>query len=104
MPQQFDIVENLNPRSRSQYPYLLVLQHDRLSFLRSVVVAPLVEWTNAIAASRIHPTLAVNEKRYVALIEDLATVQPSLLGVAVESAENRRYEIVAALDLLFTGV
>jgi toxin CcdB len=101
---QFDIVENLNIRTRSQYPYLLVLQHERTSSVRARIVAPLTEWTDALANTRIHPTVYIESKRYVALIEHLAAVPRTAFGKTVGSSEPQRYEIVAALDLLFTGV
>jgi hypothetical protein len=40
----------------------------------------------------------------VALIEQLAAVPLSVLGGHVGSAETQRYEMIAALDLLFTGI
>jgi len=57
--QQFDIVENRNSASRVQYPYLVILQHDRMAFIRSVIAAPLVAWTAALAGSRIHPSVDI---------------------------------------------
>jgi toxin CcdB len=104
LPRQFDIVENLNPATRSQYPYIVILQHDRMAFIRSVVAAPLVEWNSALANSRIHPSIAISGRRYVALIEQLAAVSPSVLGQHVGTVEPQRYEMIAALDLLFTGI
>ena len=104
MESQFDVVENLNTGTRSQYPYLLVLQHERTSSVRARVAAPLTEWTDALASSRIHPTIYVESKRYIALIEHLAAIPRTAFGKAVGSAEPQRYQIVAALDLLFTGI
>jgi toxin CcdB len=104
LPHQFDIVGNLNPASRAQYPYIVILQHDRMASIRSVIAAPLVEWTSALASSRIHPSITVNGRRYVALIEELAAVPQPAFGERVGSAEAQRYEIIAALDLLFTGI
>lgn len=104
MPRQFDIVENLNARGREKYPFLLVLQHDRIGSLPSVVVAPLVAFDHAGAATRLHPSLTVLDKQYLILIEELAAAPRRSLGPVVGSAEAQRYEIVAALDLLFTGV
>jgi hypothetical protein len=49
-------------------------------------------------------TVYVEGKRYIALIEHLAAVPRTVFGKTVGSAEPQRYEIVAALDLLFTGV
>lgn len=104
MPHQFDIVENLNPGSRAQYPYVVILQHDRTAFVRTAIAAPLAEWTSALANTRIHPTITIDNRRYVALIEQMAAVPLSVLGGLVGSAETQRYEIIAALDLLFTGI
>jgi toxin CcdB len=75
-----------------------------VALIRSIGAAPLVEWTSAFASSRIHPTINVDGQRYVALIEELAAVPPSVLGRSIASAEAQRYEIIAALDLLFTGI
>jgi hypothetical protein len=37
-------------------------------------------------------------------MEELAAVPRQTLGRAVGSAESQRYDIIAALDLLFTGI
>jgi len=37
-------------------------------------------------------------------MEQLAAVEHSSLGETIASAQSIRYEIVAALDLLFTGI
>ena len=104
MAQQFDLVENLNPTGRGQYPYLVVLQHDRVSAAGSVIVAPLTLATPALSRTRLHPLLAVSNRQYVVLTEELAAIPRQTLGRVVGSAEAHRYYIVAALDLLFTGI
>ena len=104
MPQQFDLVENLDPDGRGQYPFLIVLQHDRVSSTTGVVVAPLVEASPALAGTRLHPRVAVAGRQYFVFIEDLAAIPKGTLGRVVGSAEPDRYSIVAALDLLFTGI
>jgi toxin CcdB len=104
LPRQFDIVENLNLARRGQYPFLIVLQHDRVAALQSVIAAPLVEATAGLAKSRLHPSIAVAGRAYVIVSEELAAVRLNALGRVITSAESIRYEIVAALDLLFTGI
>ena len=104
MPRQFDIVENLNVGRRGQYPYLLVLQHDRVSSLRSVITAPLVAAGPDLTPSRLHPRVVVAGRHYVLMVEYLAAVEANSLGRVTASAESVRYEIIAAVDLLFTGV
>lgn len=39
---QFDVVENANPDTRSEVPYLLLLQADLFDDLETRVVAPLI--------------------------------------------------------------
>jgi toxin CcdB len=101
---QFDIVENSNQATRAQYPYLLILQHDRTSSFRVRIAAPLVEWTSDLASSRVHPTVEIDGRRFVALTEHLGAIPQTVLGKIVGPGETQRYEIIAALDLLFTGI
>jgi toxin CcdB len=102
--QQFDIVENLNLTTRAQYPFLVILQHDRIARLRTVVAAPLADAAEVRAGSRLQVPIDVAGRRYVMLAEQLAAVQINLLGRVAASAEALRYEIVRAIDLLFTGI
>jgi hypothetical protein len=106
LPRQFDIVENLNPirRGRGPYPFLLILQHDRVSSMASIVVAPLVEVSAMRDVARLNPVVEVNGRRYSAVIAELAAIPRQSIGRVVGSAESHRYHIVAALDLLFTGI
>jgi toxin CcdB len=104
LARQFDIVQNLNLASRGRYPFLIVLQHDRVSALRSVIAAPLAEATVLLAGSRLHPSLTLSGREYLIIIEELAAVEANSLGQVIASAEAARYNIIAALDLLFTGI
>ena len=102
--QQFDIVENLNPISRSRYPFAILLQHSRVSSTGTLVAAPLTMSNTALARTRLHPAVRVNGRLHVVLIEEPAAVQRRLLGRVVDWAEPNRYALIAALDLLFTGI
>jgi hypothetical protein len=104
LARQFDIVENRNLARRAQYPFLIILQHDRVAALKSVIAAPLVEATADLANARLHPSVAIAGRSYVLLLEQLAAVELSSLGLVIASAETIRYSIVAAIDLLFTGI
>lgn len=101
---QLDIVENLNPVTRRRYPFAVVLQHDQFGHLPLITVAPLTSATAKLMSSRLHPSLILDGVQYVLLAEELAAVSRPTIGRVVGSAESSRYEIVAALDLLFTGV
>lgn len=102
--QQFDIVENVNVVSRSRYPFLVVLQHDRVSTAATVIVAPLTEAKPALASSQLHPLITVAGHRYSLMTEELAAVNRRSLGRVVGSAETQRFAIIAAIDLCFTGI
>jgi toxin CcdB len=102
--QQFDIVENLNPITRNRFPFAVVLQHDRVSTFSVLVVAPLTAATPALIGSRLHPKFDLSGREFIILVEELASVARRTLGRVVGSAEPDRYAVVAALDLLFTGI
>jgi toxin CcdB len=104
LPQQLDIVENRNSGTRGNYPFLIVLQSDRVSSFNSLIAAPLARANGPFARSRIHPQVEVAGVPYVVLSERLAAIQTSTLGRVVGSAAANRYEIIAALDMLFTGI
>ena len=87
---QFDVVENLNELTHERYPFVVIRQHDRLS------ATP--------ALDRLHPAISLNGERYRVIIEELAGVHRQTLGATVGSLEAERYAIIAALDLLFTGI
>jgi hypothetical protein len=101
---QYDIVENTNPLTRSRYPFLVVLQHDRVATAATVIVAPLTAISSALAKSRLHPPIAVAGRLFLIVTEELAAAHRRSLGRVVASAESERYVIIAALDLCFTGI
>jgi toxin CcdB len=101
---QFDIARNLNSASRDAYPLLLILQHDQVASLDSVIVAPLVLATGHTGRSRLHPVFEIAGRTYVVKMEDMAATPRSMIGAVVGSGMDRRYDIIAALDLLFTGI
>lgn len=102
---QFDVYENENPSSRSRFPYLLDVQADLLRALSTTVVVPLSPWHGAEdrTLSRLMPVLHVEGQEVVAHTPQLAGVARRHVGRCVGNLAHARSEIVAALDLLFTG-
>ena len=99
---QFDVYKN--PRG-GLYPLLLDIQTDLLGSLATRVVVPLVARKKYGAPiTRLHPTATIGGVEYVLKFHDLAAVPASVLAQRVDSLAHRRTELVAALDLLFTGV
>jgi toxin CcdB len=101
---QFDIVENLSVQTRSRYPFVVVLQHDRISGLSTLVVAPMIRVSALPQLDRLHPSVTLDLQSYRVVVEELAAVHRRTLGRIVGSLEGERYSIIAALDLLFTGI
>ncbi|WP_429885845.1 CcdB family protein [Geoalkalibacter halelectricus] len=85
--------------------YLLDLQDDLLGHLATRVVAPLVApETLGPAMKTVNPRIAVNGVDHILLTHLLAAVPHAALGDPVGTAKMQRAEIVASLDLLFTGI
>lgn len=102
---QFDVLHNPHPETASWAPYLLVLQSDLLSELRTTVVAPLVRPADfGRPAQVLNPVFEVRGEPLVLSTAELAGVSAPILGEKVASLAGRRNEIIAAIDLLFTGI
>jgi len=102
---QFDVYLNPNPDTCKVIPYLLDVQADLLDTLATRVVAPLVRAEAMEAAARqLNPQFKIKGVAVVMSTAELAGVTNRSLGDKVVSLKNKRDEIIAALDLLFTGI
>ncbi|MDN5848066.1 MAG: CcdB family protein [Nitrococcus sp.] len=102
---QFDVLRNADPQACSWAPYILVLQADLLDELQTVVVAPLVLTVNFSRPTRIlNPVFDVGGVSLVLSVAELAGISRHVLGERVASLASEREAIVAAIDLLFTGI
>jgi toxin CcdB len=82
------------------------LQDGSLARLPTRIMAPLVpvKRYDEQPFSGLNPVVEVRGVDHVILFQDLASVPVQALGEVVESLAARRYELVGALDLLFTGI
>lgn len=102
---QFDVHRNGNPDTRRGIPYLLNVQSDLLDVLSTCVVVPLVLASEmGKPATQLNPQFEIEGVAVVASTAEIAGVLRTLLGDKVLSLQHRRGEIIAALDVLFTGV
>lgn len=103
---QFTVFENPNRSKRTIYPYLLDIQSDLLSELRTTVVIPLspLRLAGKAVISRLCPVLEVNGESYVALTQQLAGVDRRDLGKAVCNLTDCRSDIIAAMDFIISGI
>lgn len=100
---QFDL--HKNPRGGA-YPYLLDVQAEMLERLRTRVVVPLmtVKRYGARPITRLNPIVKVKGTEHVIVFQEVAAIPTSALGKSVASLAGRRADLVAAIDLLFTGI
>lgn len=103
---QFAVHRNPNRATRTAIPLLLDVQSDLLETLSTRVVIPLytpVAVEDGIIG-RLTPRIEVDGAPYVAVTPELAGIPRKSLGVQVGDLSDRRYDIIAALDLLLTGI
>ncbi len=102
---QFDVYRNPDASTRACFPFLLELQCDLLEPLAARVVVPLAgagEDTTPIA--RLMPVFDVGGRRVVMRTPGIAGIAGKAIGAHAGSLAAHRHEIVAALDVLVTGV
>jgi toxin CcdB len=102
---QFDVVTNPFPRSRERQPFLVALQSNLLTRnLDTVVMAPLEPAASSTFVDRLNPSVTVEGQMFVLITQELVTVRKSAFGKPQASIASERDKIIAALDLLFTGI
>jgi len=62
------------------------------------------EALNNTDAKRLCPVIHVDEGNFVLLTHQMTSVPKSILKTEVTSLENFRYEILAAIDMLISGI
>lgn len=103
---QFRAYENPNPSSRKTYPYLLDIQSNLLSDLRTTVVIPLcpVSLVGNAAITKLCPVLEVEGASFIALTQQIAGIDRKALGPEVCDLSLYRSEIITALDFVISGI
>lgn len=101
---QFDVHENKNPETNQIIPYLLDIQSDLLARLTTRVVIPLLhKAAMGKVIEHLNPQFNIGQATVCMSTSELAGVPVSFLGKKMASLKDRRDEIIAALDFLFTG-
>ena len=102
---QFDVYLNPSADTCDAIPYLLDVQAELLDGLATRVVVPLLaEEAMTAAARHLNPQFKIKGIPVIMSTAELAGVSTRSLGDKVASLKNKRDEIIAALDLLFTGI
>ena len=102
---QFDVYRNSNRATQKRVPYLLDVQSDLLSQFPTRIVVPLVSLKALGApAERLHPAFRVEGRKVVMMTAQLAGIAKDLVRDRVTSLATRRFEIIAAIDFLISGI
>ena len=97
---QFDVYIN-NGKNKKQIPFILDIQNDILSHLHTRVIIPLA--INKPYEKNIHPEFNINKLNVIMMTTQLTGVPKDFLGKRVCSLEEKRTEIINAIDFLITG-
>ena len=103
---QFSVHRNSNAATRATFPFLLDVQNDMLNELGTRVVVPLCPAAAMKGKLLRHlmPAFTIEGKQFAMMTPQLAGVSVKQLGPKVAELSGKRVEIVAALDLLITGI
>jgi toxin CcdB len=104
---QFAVHRNRNAATKVRFPFLLDVQTDLLEALGTRVVVPLTPATVATkrgAMQTLTPVCTVEGRPYVLLTPQLAGISTKELGPPIADLSHDRQAIMAALDLLSTGI
>ncbi|MDO9476969.1 MAG: CcdB family protein [Pseudohongiella sp.] len=103
---QFYAYKNPNPATRAQYPYLLDIQSDLLSELRTTVVIPLTPSKLAapMSLTRLNPNIVIDGKSFTVMTQEIAGVDRNQLGAQAYNLSSYRSEIISALDFVPSGI
>jgi toxin CcdB len=82
---------------------LLDCQADTLDYFNTRFVVPLVEAGTVREASRLHPTLTVNGKKWIMATQLASAVSIHELGTTTTNLNSEHHLIMGALDMLISG-
>lgn len=103
---QFFAYNNPNPSTQKQYPYLLDIQSNLLSELKTTVVIPLspASIMAPMRISRLNPSVALDGETLLAITQDIAGIDRNQLGTQAYDLSIYRSDIIAAVDFVLSGI
>ncbi len=102
---QFGVYRNRNAATKSAYPLLLNVQSDLISETGTRVVVPLAPPKSGMAAMPpLAPVIQINDKPHVLVTPLIAGIELEDLGTLEADLSHERHAIMAALDMLISGI
>lgn len=104
MIRQFDVVRNPLVIGRTDRPYLTCIQHLLYEHMTTRVMAALVTPDAIKPVPRLNPEFQILDLRLYLMPMDITTIPLRRLGPPLANLEADRERIIAALDLVVTGI
>lgn len=101
---QFDVHCNPVADMADAAPFVVDLQADHLVAMPTRIVAPLAVLEDFQPVRNLNPVVEIEGKRFVVMVNLMATIPRAVLTHPVASLAEHRTDIIAALDFLFTGI
>jgi toxin CcdB len=98
---QFDVYTNTSKETNDEIPYLIDIQNDILKTLSTRVVVPLVK--NQKAITHLTPSFTIEDTEVVMFTMQLAGIPSSVLGDKICNLQEKRTEILNAIDFMISG-
>ena len=104
MIRQFDVVRSPVSAWRTDKPYLVSVQHDLFFDSKTRVLAALVIPGSVRPTTRLYPQFLILGQQLTLTPDDLVTLGVRLLGSPVASLKSERERVIAAIDMVLTGI
>jgi toxin CcdB len=101
---QFDVFANPNPESAAALPYFVILQHDALSGFNTRIVAPLIPANASSPFEQLMPEVSIKGARCAVDMTSIGVIPVGVLQERVANLSDRRYDILRAIQLVFSGI
>jgi len=98
---QFDVYRNLSKASQKRFPYFLDIQNNLHNQLHSRMVVPL-----ALDVKPVHhltPVFEIEGQSVTMYTMDMTSIMQDVLSELVVNIEEKRSEIIDAIDFLVNG-
>ena len=103
---QFDVYKNPSQKSREAYPFLIDIQNELISDIKTRMVIPLgkLKHFRNEQLRGLTPIIQFQSEQYVLLTPQIASLPFKILKDPIGTAESLRGEIIAAIDFAITGI
>ena len=103
---QFDVFPNPSPRMRDVYPLVLDIQSNLLSVLATRMVIPLAitKLSAEKIPRRLCPLIHIDGQKLMLMPHQAAPLDKKSLKRKVGSAKSQSSEILAAMDVVTSGI